>query len=176
VQPIVQYGWPCSALSQHDYAEEGDVARRRVPGLAYCPAVAATPGPIASLLVVATLLLCACGGDEGCDSIAVATELDVDVSALASAAEVCLDDACVPVRGEVARYRDTDAEPSPIRPRRKTEASLSVLDSDGNVLRADDEVDVPGYYSDGRECGSYAPYGTIVVTSDDIESSDDVFT
>lgn len=174
MQPIVQYGWPCSARSQHDDAEEGDVARRRVPGLAYCPAVA-NPGPIASLLVAATLLLCACEGDEGCDSIAVATELDVDVSALADAATVCLDDACVPVRAEVARYRGTDAEPSPIRPRRKTEATLTVIDSDGNVLRQVDDVDVPGYYADGRGCGSYAPFGSIVVTEDDVESTDDYF-
>lgn len=130
---------------------------------------------MAPLLVVATLLLCACESDEGCNSIAVATELDVDVSALADAAEVCLDDACVPVRVGVALYRDTDAEPSPIRPKRKTEATLTVTHSDGTVLRQVEEVDVPGYYADGRGCGSYAPYGSIVVEADSVESSNDVF-
>lgn len=126
-------------------------------------------------LAGAFTMLFACEEAGGCDAIAVGTELDVDVSAYPDAAEVCVNEGCTPVRAGVARYRDSEAEPSPLRPRSMTEASLSVLDGDGNVLRSDDEVDVPGYYADGRECRSYAPYGTIVVTSDDIESSDDVF-
>ena len=136
------------------------------------PLPVSAPRTLAALAAAVTMLV-ACEETGGCDLIAVGTELDVDVSAYPDAAEVCVHEGCTPVRAGVARYRDTDEEPSPLRPRRMTEASLSVLDSDGNVLREDDEVDVPGYYADGRACGSYAPYGTIVVTPDDTESTDD---
>jgi len=82
-------------------------------------------------------------------------DVDVDVTALPSAHEVCVaEDECVTVRGGVAELA------SPVITNATEDVRLTVRDDAAAVL-ADAEVRLPRHYGNGRACGGDAPVGTV---------------
>jgi hypothetical protein len=136
-----------------------------------------TPDPSHRLLFLlgVAALAAACGDDEGCIAVAVGTDLVVDVSALPDAERVCLDGHCMSVLDGSVHFAEGDsADTTSLLPKPMTDAELRVTDSDGRLVRPAEEIEVPGYFADGRSCGSYAPRGTVVVESDEVKGTGDI--
>ncbi len=110
----------------------------------------------ASWLALA-VLACACssGSEKFCTVALAVPSVDVDVSALPAAREVCVaDDACVPVNDGVARLA------SPLVDNDTSDVRLSVRD-DSDAVLAEAEVRLPRNYVNGFDCDGDGPGGTV---------------
>lgn len=121
----------------------------------------------------AALLVSCSSGERFCTLGAALPSVEVDVTALPEADEVCVaDGSCVAVRDGAAELS------SPVITNATSEARLFVRDDEGAVL-ADAEVRLPRFYANGRDCGGDAPVGTVtfgrdggVGVSDDTEGGE----
>lgn len=109
-----------------------------------------------AVAVLSAAVFVACSSEERfCTLGASMPAVDVDVTALPSAHEVCVaEDECVTVRGGVAELA------SPVITNATEDVRLTVRDDAAAVL-ADAAVRLPRHYGNGRECGGDAPVGTV---------------
>ena len=112
-------------------------------------------------LLVALVVLAGCpsGSEKFCTLGLVMPFVEVDVTGLPPADEVCVDDeGCVPVADGIAELRE------PLIANDTSTVVLSVRD--GGTVLADAAVRLPRVYGNGFECDGDGPGGTVTFGAD----------